>query len=88
MLGGTAGRMAVDRARGIDPRTVTPRLQPASATVRHRFPRDVHDGAAARAALLGLVVQLGAELRRRGQPVPSRSRCRSPADRRGRRRAA
>jgi DNA polymerase-4 len=67
MLGGTAGRMAVDRARGIDPRTVTPRLQPASATVRHRFARDVHDGAAARAALLGLVVQLGTELRRRGQ---------------------
>ncbi|MFD4874572.1 hypothetical protein ACFWOB_14590 [Streptomyces sp. NPDC058420] len=59
--------MAVDRARGIDPRTVTPRLQPASATVRHRFARDVHDGAAARAALLGLVVQLGAELRRRDQ---------------------
>ncbi|WP_329353233.1 DNA polymerase Y family protein [Streptomyces sp. NBC_01261] len=67
MLGGKTGRMAVDRARGIDPRTVTPRLQPASAAVRHRFPRDVHDGAAARAALLGLVVQLGAELRCRGQ---------------------
>ncbi|MFJ4633555.1 hypothetical protein [Streptomyces sp. NPDC088847] len=67
ILGGRAGRMAVDRARGIDPRTVTPRRQPASATVRHRFPHDVHDGAAARAALLGLVVQLGAELRRRGQ---------------------
>ncbi|MGW3312114.1 DNA polymerase Y family protein [Streptomyces sp. NPDC001073] len=67
MLGGKTGRMAVDRARGIDPRTVTPRLQPASATVRHRFPHDVHDGAPARSALLGLVVQLGAELRRRGQ---------------------
>ncbi len=67
MLGGRAGRTAVDRARGIDPRTVTPRLQPASATVRHKFPRDVHDGAPARAALLGLVVQLGGELRRRGQ---------------------
>ncbi|MER7929644.1 hypothetical protein ABTY96_42000 [Streptomyces sp. NPDC096057] len=36
-------------------------------TVRHRFPRDVHDGAPARAALLGLVVRLGAALRRRGQ---------------------
>ncbi|MFD5429980.1 hypothetical protein [Streptomyces sp. NPDC127084] len=67
MLGGKAGRTAVDRARGIDPRTVTPRLQPASATVRHRFPHDVLDGAPARSALLGLVVQLGAELRRRGQ---------------------
>ncbi|WP_328930945.1 MULTISPECIES: hypothetical protein [unclassified Streptomyces] len=67
MLGGTAGCMAVDRVRGIDPRTVTPRLQPASATVRHRFPYDIHDGAAARVALLGLVVQLGAELHDRGQ---------------------
>ncbi|WP_331724030.1 hypothetical protein [Streptomyces sp. NBC_00005] len=67
LLGAKAGRTAVDRARGIDPRTVTPRLQPASATVRHRFPRDVLDGAGARSALLGLVVRLGAELRRRGQ---------------------
>ncbi|MFI6254366.1 hypothetical protein [Streptomyces sp. NPDC051016] len=64
---GKAGRTAVDRARGIDPRTVTPRRLPASAGVRHRFPHDVLDGAAARSALLGLVVQLGAELRRRGQ---------------------
>ncbi|WP_369037825.1 hypothetical protein [Streptomyces adonidis] len=89
MLGGKAGRMALDRARGIDPRTVTPRFQPASATVRHRFAHDVHDGGAARAALLGLVVQLGAELRRRGRPPgPSRLRCRSLADRSGRRRAA
>ncbi|MFE2887035.1 hypothetical protein [Streptomyces sp. NPDC059272] len=38
MLGWTAGHMAVDRARGIDPRTVTPRPQPAPATVRHRLP--------------------------------------------------
>ncbi|MFJ3899657.1 hypothetical protein [Streptomyces sp. NPDC090083] len=67
MLGGKTGRIAVDRARGIDPRTVTPRRQPASATVRHRFPHDVLDGAPARSALLGLVVQLGAELRRREQ---------------------
>ncbi|MFJ5260938.1 hypothetical protein ACIQAC_10800 [Streptomyces sp. NPDC088387] len=67
ILGGKAGRMAVDRARGIDPRTVTPRRQPASATVRHRFPHDVLDGAPVRSALLGLVVQLGAELRRREQ---------------------
>ncbi|MER6538230.1 hypothetical protein ABT215_31435 [Streptomyces sp900105755] len=64
---GKAGRTAADRARGIDPRTVNPRRLPASASVRHRFPHDVLDGAAARAALLGLVVQLGAQLRRRGQ---------------------
>ncbi|MER6211005.1 hypothetical protein [Streptomyces sp. NPDC001642] len=69
MIGGTADFMAVDRVWGIDPRPVTPPLQPASATVRHRFPYDIHDGAAARVAPLGLVVQLGAELRRRGQSV-------------------
>ncbi|MGW3289436.1 DNA polymerase Y family protein [Streptomyces sp. NPDC001002] len=67
LLGGKVGRTAVDRARGIDPRTVTPRRQPASATVRHRFPHDVLDGAPARSALLGLVVRLGAELRCREQ---------------------
>ncbi|MGW2965125.1 DNA polymerase Y family protein [Streptomyces sp. NPDC001220] len=64
---GKAGRTAVDRARGIDPRTVTPQRLPASVSVRHRFPHDVLDGATARSALLGLVVQLGAELRRRAQ---------------------
>ncbi|MEU6349694.1 hypothetical protein ABZ896_10250 [Streptomyces sp. NPDC047072] len=64
---GKAGRTVFDRARGIDPRTVTPRRLPASVSVRHRFPRDVLDGAEARSALLGLVVQLGVELRRRGQ---------------------
>ncbi|MER6206566.1 hypothetical protein [Streptomyces sp. NPDC001642] len=64
---GRAGRTAVDRARGIDPRTVTPRRLPASVSVRHRFPHDVLDGAVARSALLGLVVQLGVELRRGGQ---------------------
>ncbi|MER7841523.1 hypothetical protein ABTY98_37975 [Streptomyces sp. NPDC096040] len=64
---GKAGRTAVDRARGIDPRTVTPRRLPTSVSVRHRFPHDVLDGTVVRSALLGLVVQLGAELRRRGQ---------------------
>ncbi|MFF4898083.1 hypothetical protein [Streptomyces sp. NPDC001068] len=64
---GRAGRTAVDRARGIDPRPVTPRRLPASASVRHRFPHDVLDGATVRSALLGLVVELGAELRRRRQ---------------------
>ncbi|MDV9168633.1 hypothetical protein R6V09_00555 [Streptomyces sp. W16] len=51
----------------MDPRTVIPRRLPASVSVRHRFPCDVLDGAVARSALLGLVVQLGVELRRRGQ---------------------
>jgi DNA polymerase IV len=66
-LGYRRGRPAVDRARGIDPRTVTPRRLPTSAGVRHRFPHDVLDGAAARSAFLRLIVQLGAELGRRGQ---------------------
>lgn len=67
LLGAAAGRRAADRARGIDPRPVTPRLLPASTAARHTFPRDTHDGAAVRAALLSLVVQLALRLRRRGQ---------------------
>ncbi|MET7456851.1 hypothetical protein ABZT03_34185 [Streptomyces sp. NPDC005574] len=67
LLGGRAGRLAADRARGIDPRPVVPRALPASATVRHAFPRHALDGARVRAALLDLVVQLGQLLRRRGQ---------------------
>lgn len=67
LLGGKAGRLAADRARGIDPRTVVARALPASATVRCTFDRHTLDGAAVRSALLGLVVQLGIRLRRRGQ---------------------
>ncbi|MEU9671366.1 hypothetical protein AB0E25_38645 [Streptomyces bobili] len=71
LLGGRAGRQAVDRARGIDPRSVVPRALPAAATVRRAFDRHVLDGAAARAALLDLVVRLGILLRRRGQVARS-----------------
>ncbi len=67
LLGGRAGRLAADRARGIDPRPVTPRSLPASAAVRCAFPRHTLDGAEVRAALLGLVVQLGQLLRHRDQ---------------------
>ncbi|MFC7016033.1 hypothetical protein ACFQMH_30920, partial [Streptomyces viridiviolaceus] len=67
LLGGRAGRLAADRARGIDPRPVVPRALPASATVRRTFGRHTLDGAEARAALLGLVVTLGRLLRRRDQ---------------------
>ncbi len=67
LLGGKAGRLAADRARGRDPRPVVPRSLPAAATVRMRFDRHVLDGADVRAALLDLVVQLGRLLRRRGQ---------------------
>ncbi|MEW2121799.1 hypothetical protein AB0945_43120 [Streptomyces sp. NPDC005474] len=67
ILGGRAGRLAADRARGIDPRSVAPRALPTSTSVSVTFPRDTLDGAAVRAALLDLVVQLGQVLRRRGQ---------------------
>ncbi|MEV5320310.1 hypothetical protein AB0K92_22090 [Streptomyces sp. NPDC052687] len=67
LIGGRAGRLAADRARGIDPRPVVPRALPASATVRCSFDRHTLDGAPVRAALLDLVVRLGARLRRRGQ---------------------
>ncbi|MFF8235088.1 DNA polymerase Y family protein [Streptomyces caelestis] len=67
LLGGRAGRLAADRARGIAPRPVVPRSLPESATVRRSFPRHALDGAEVRAALLELVVRLGALLRRRGQ---------------------
>jgi DNA polymerase-4 len=67
LLGGRAGRLAAERARGTDPRPVIPRVLPASATVRCAFPRHTLDGAAVRAALLDLVAQLGHLLRQRGQ---------------------
>ncbi|MEU8775967.1 hypothetical protein [Streptomyces sp. NPDC048606] len=67
ILGTRAGRLAVERARGVDPRPVTPRDLPASATARTRFDRQELDGPHARAALLTLVVRLGTELRGRRQ---------------------
>ncbi|MEU5116644.1 hypothetical protein AB0G64_34725 [Streptomyces longwoodensis] len=67
LLGGRAGRVAAERARGTDPRPVVPRALPASAAVRHAFDRHTLDGSAVRAALLDLVVQLGLLLRGRGQ---------------------
>ena len=72
LLGGRAGRMAADRARGIDPRPVAPRALPATLTVRHAFAQHTLDGALVRAALLDLVVQLAHQLRqpRPGGPRP------------------
>ncbi|MFJ4980337.1 hypothetical protein ACIP6X_34305 [Streptomyces coeruleorubidus] len=69
LLGGRAGRLAADRARGIDPRPVVPRSLPESATVRRSFPRHALDGAEVRAALLDLVVRLGRVLRRASERV-------------------
>ncbi|MEU9167775.1 hypothetical protein AB0D34_08270 [Streptomyces sp. NPDC048420] len=67
LLGGRAGRTAAERARGIDPRPVVPRALPVTASVRYRFDEHTLDGAAVRAALLQLVVELGIRLRNRGQ---------------------
>ncbi len=67
LLGGRAGRQVADRARGIDPRPVTPRALPASVSVSRAFPRHTLDGAAVRAALLDLVVTLALQLHGRGQ---------------------
>ncbi|MEU0414781.1 hypothetical protein ABZ307_44435 [Streptomyces griseorubiginosus] len=67
LLGGKAGRLAADRARGVDPRPVVPRALPASASVRCSFDEHTLDGAVVRAALLQLVVRLGTRLRGRGQ---------------------
>ncbi|WP_405814757.1 hypothetical protein OG241_09110 [Streptomyces sp. NBC_01390] len=67
ILGGRAGRLVADRARGIDPRPVTPRALPTSTSVSRTFPRQTLDGAEVRASLLDMVVQLGLLLRRRGQ---------------------
>ncbi|MEU9289168.1 hypothetical protein AB0D57_31995 [Streptomyces sp. NPDC048275] len=67
LLGGRAGRLAADRARGIDPRPVTPRTLPTSASVSRTFTRHTLDGAEVRATLLDMVVTLALQLRRRGQ---------------------
>ncbi|MGW2287071.1 DNA polymerase Y family protein [Streptomyces phaeochromogenes] len=71
LLGGKAGRLAADRARGIDPRPVAPRALPATTTVRHSFAQHTLDGTLVRSALLDLVVQLAHQLRRRGQVARS-----------------
>ncbi|WP_106976629.1 DNA polymerase Y family protein [Streptomyces sp. NRRL B-24484] len=71
ILGHRAGRMASERARGVDVRRVVPADLPASACVRHRFDQDEHDGPVVRAALLQLTVGLGAMLRERRQVARS-----------------
>ncbi|MFD8413409.1 hypothetical protein ACFV2Q_16840 [Streptomyces sp. NPDC059650] len=71
ILGRRAGRLAAERARGIDPRPVTPKDLPASAAVRTGFTRHELDGPHTRAVLLGLVVRLGAVLRGRRQAARS-----------------
>jgi DNA polymerase-4 len=67
ILGGQAGRLVRDRARGVDPRTVTPTDLPDVLSERRAFPADVLDPGTVRAALLDASVALGLRLRRRRQ---------------------
>ncbi|MFD3454138.1 hypothetical protein ACFWVC_18420 [Streptomyces sp. NPDC058691] len=73
ILGRRAGRLAAERARGTDPRPVAPKDLPPSAGATHRFTRHELDGPLVRAALLDLVVRLGAMLRGRRQVAGSLS---------------
>lgn len=67
ILGGRAGRLLRERARGIDPRPVTPTGLPDSTRERRTFDADVIDADTVRGALLGSAVALGDRLRRREQ---------------------
>lgn len=67
ILGGRAGRLLRDRARGIDPRPVTPTGLPGSTSERRTFDSDVLDPDVIRTALLETAVVLGDRLRKRGQ---------------------
>ncbi|MFF1511937.1 hypothetical protein [Streptomyces sp. NPDC058326] len=67
ILGGKAGRTLRERARGIDPRTVTAHRMPQSTSVFHAYSRDVYDPVLVRAGLLDLVVTLAERIRRRQQ---------------------
>ncbi|MFB9558611.1 DNA polymerase Y family protein [Streptomyces roseoviridis] len=67
ILGGKTGRVLRDRARGIDPRTVTAARMPESTSAAHAFDTDTLDPVLVRAALLDLVVTLAERLRGREQ---------------------
>lgn len=63
LLGKATGREIADRARGHDPRPVTPGAAPASRTARHDFTHDELDPGQHRRAILALAEQLGVDLR-------------------------
>jgi DNA polymerase-4 len=67
MLGGRAGRLLRDRARGTDLRAVTPTSLRSSTSERRTFDRDTLDPEAIRTALLESAVALEARLRTREQ---------------------
>ncbi|MFE5484123.1 hypothetical protein [Streptomyces sp. NPDC056527] len=63
ILGTAAGRQAHDRALGTDDRPIVPAAAPKSLSRTHRFDRDELDPEQHHRAVLGLVEQLGAQLR-------------------------
>ncbi|WP_406278593.1 hypothetical protein OHT93_37510 [Streptomyces sp. NBC_00191] len=67
LLGKTTGCQIHDRARGEDPRPVTPQAPARSCSADHAFPRDELDPARHRQAVLALAEQLGARLRKERQ---------------------
>jgi DNA polymerase-4 len=67
ILGGRAGRLLSERARGADPRPVTPTGLPAQTSESRSFASDVLDPVVLRAVLLEIAGVIGARLRRRHQ---------------------
>jgi DNA polymerase-4 len=67
ILGGKAGRLLHDRARGIDPRPVVPAELPASVSEQRLLDYDTLDPDRLRTELLDAVVAIGDRLRRRHQ---------------------
>ncbi|MFD4392606.1 hypothetical protein [Streptomyces sp. NPDC058495] len=67
LLGGKQGRLMRDRARGLDPRTITSQRMPESTSAHIAFFWDETDAASVRAAVLDLVVTIGERIRRRDQ---------------------
>ncbi|WP_326569911.1 hypothetical protein OIE69_42940 [Actinacidiphila glaucinigra] len=67
ILGGREGRLLHERARGIDPRPVTPSELPQSISVQRILDRDTIDPYLVRTEILDAVVDLADQLRERRQ---------------------
>ncbi|KUL62808.1 DNA polymerase Y family protein [Streptomyces sp. NRRL S-1521] len=71
IVGGKAGRLLHQRARGIDPRPILAGRMPQSTSAQHTFERDVIDHDLMRAVISRLTTTLGTRLRSRGQAATS-----------------
>lgn len=71
IAGAGTARLLSERARGIDPRTVSPTGPPATISGRRAFDHDVLNSDETRRALLSLAVELGARLRQSRQAARS-----------------